>query len=135
MMGGGPSRSKERQRNQGQGSTISNINIDDFDDEINGINLSKLFSIYGPNSVEQRKYQRRSTVTGAEHPQSGLRCGNRTGRSTAGGAGGGLRKSQQKESMQMFNANGELVDREKSPLGNSQNDDSIVIKLLSSIFT
>ena len=33
----------------------SQANIDDFDEEINGINLSKLFSVYGPNSLESRK--------------------------------------------------------------------------------
>lgn len=30
------------------------INLDDFDDEINGINLSKLFSAYGPSSMLEK---------------------------------------------------------------------------------
>ena len=37
-------------------NTLSNLHLEDFDEEINGINLGKLFSIYGPNSVEHKKY-------------------------------------------------------------------------------
>lgn len=32
-------------------NTVSNPYLEDFDDEISGINLSKLFSVYGPNNV------------------------------------------------------------------------------------
>mmetsp|Transcript_18541 Transcript_18541/g.17623 ORF Transcript_18541/g.17623 Transcript_18541/m.17623 type:complete len:174 (+) Transcript_18541:1908-2429(+) len=31
------------------------FNIEDFDEEINGVNLSKLFSVYGPGSYQQKK--------------------------------------------------------------------------------
>jgi hypothetical protein len=32
------------------GGNLSRVKLDDFDEEINGINLGKLFSVYGPNS-------------------------------------------------------------------------------------
>ena len=57
--------------------TVSNINFEEFDDEINGINLSKLFSVYGPNSVEHKKYQRKSIMQ-----EKGPSYNAKSGRST-----------------------------------------------------
>lgn len=39
----------------GIGGTVSGLNLEDFDEEINGVNLAKLFSKYGPQSVEHKK--------------------------------------------------------------------------------
>lgn len=44
------------------GGTVSGLNMQEFDEEINGVNLGKLFSIYGPNSVENKK--RRANTMG-----------------------------------------------------------------------
>lgn len=41
---------------------MSGLNLEDFDEEINGVNLAKLFSKYGPQSVEHKKNQKRSAL-------------------------------------------------------------------------
>ena len=46
----------------GHNNILSGFNLDDFDEEINGINLSKLFSIYGPNSIENKRSLRKNTA-------------------------------------------------------------------------
>jgi hypothetical protein len=43
------------------------FNIEDFDEEINGINLSKLFSVYGPNSNENKKRAKKREKTIVEN--------------------------------------------------------------------
>jgi hypothetical protein len=36
------------------------INLEEFDEEINGVNLSKLFSAYGPSSVLEKELIRKN---------------------------------------------------------------------------
>ena len=49
---------------------LQNFNIEDFDEEISGINLSKLFSVYGPNSTELKKFNKaRDKNGGIKNPK------------------------------------------------------------------
>ena len=42
-------------RQSGRQMVYGNLKLGQFDEEISGINLSKLFSVYGPQSAEGRR--------------------------------------------------------------------------------
>ena len=62
---------------------MSGLNLSDFDEEINGVNLGKLFSIYGPNSVENKKLMRGSNMSSYMRGSSGDKRNMKSGRSTS----------------------------------------------------
>eukprot|EP00347_Sterkiella_histriomuscorum_P013435 403364716 len=137
-----------RQLLGGIGGTISGLNLDEFDEEINGVNLGKLFSVYGPNSVEHKKnYQRRSTMGNNN---------NRDGRGSQDGRSSSLEKrriNQEALDTTFPQHNGQTNDQTDGRLGADQinntfsdfdikskddfsQEEPIVIRLmLSSMFT
>ena len=46
---------------------MAGINLEDFDEEINGINLSKLFNAYGPSSIVDREPGNRGSYLGRKN--------------------------------------------------------------------
>jgi hypothetical protein len=56
---------------------VTGINLEDFDEEINGINLSKLFNAYGPSSIVDREPGNRGSYLGRKNKsQAGARGKN-----------------------------------------------------------
>ena len=104
------------------------INIDDFDDEINGINLSKLFSAYGPSTMLDRdtlKMRKNRT-------QAGFR------QKLASPHNEYLRKSLPtyagEEGADMYYENEEDEDEEDNP-DFSGFDEPVVIRLMANMFS
>jgi len=46
---------------------VTGINLEDFDEEINGINLSKLFNAYGPSSIVDHEPGNRGSYLGRKN--------------------------------------------------------------------
>lgn len=97
--------------------------MSDFDEEINGVNLGKLFSIYGPNSVEHKKLMRGSNMSSyMRGASSGEKRNIKSGRST---------------SLKLNHTSNEndppLPAKNSSP--EKESEDFIVIKLMANMFT
>ena len=99
--------------------------MDEFDEEINGINLGKLFSVYGPNSVENKR--KSLSGIGLSKKESGhLKSGRRHSLGLEGAADGGTKS----DGDQIYSDD---EDNEKNTKYDSE--PTIVIKLMASMFT
>jgi len=107
------------------------FNLDDFDEEINGINLSKLFSAYGPSSLVEKE----ATLNLRKNrTQAGPRFGDSASPNAAA-----LRKSLP-DSLPHFGAahteefTDEDPDEEEDP-DFSGFDEPVVIRLMANMFS
>jgi hypothetical protein len=98
---------------------FNSFNIEDFDEEINGINLSKLFSVYGPNSNENKKRAKKRLSDNPNKKQYSSRVRS---------SGGGSTKRS------LVNDSNNVNAREEEEAA-EDDDETIVIKLMANMFT